>query len=257
MNRHHRVRVRAALVGLVVATAALASACTPAEFQAWWTDHGNAPLQEPELSTLAQVATEYWDEVFRENRYTSEIHTIDAALAARMTPSSWRPGCPVPLENLRYLRVSYMRFDGTEQVGEMVVNADVAETVTKAFKVLWDEDVRFERMQLVDDFGGDDAASMAADNTSAFNCRSVAGSSSWSQHAYGRAIDINPVQNPSVVRGQVDPPAGSAYLDRSDVRPGMLVSGDITTRVFRFIGWGWGGDWTSSKDYQHVSASGT
>ena len=112
-------------------------------------------------------------------------------------------------------------------------------------------------MQLVDDFGGDDAASMAANNTSAFNCRTVAGSARWSEHAYGTAIDINPVQNPYVAGSAVDPPAGSEYLDRANVRPGMMVSGGVGVNVFRFVGWGWGGDWSSAKDYQHVSLRGT
>ena len=112
-------------------------------------------------------------------------------------------------------------------------------------------------MQLVDDFGGDDAASMAANNTSAFNCRRVAGSSSWSQHSYGRAIDINPVQNPYVSGSTVSPPAGGAYLDRGHIRPGMIVADDAAVRSFAAVGWSWGGAWARTKDYQHFSLTGT
>ena len=256
-TRTRRRRPRALLAVGALALAALASACTPAEFQRWWTDGGRAPLSEPELSTLAAAATRYWDEVYREDRFSYQVRPIDSALAARMTPTSWRPGCPVALADLRHVRVAYMRLDGTEQIGELVVRADVARYLEGVFQALWEEDFRFGSMQLVDDFGGDDAASMAANNTSAFNCRAVAGTSTWSQHSYGTAIDINPVQNPYVGGTTVEPPSGAAYLDRQDVRPGMLVTGGAGVNVFRFVGWGWGGDWRSAKDYQHVSRSGT
>ena len=230
--------------------------CTPAQYQAWWTSQGNPPLSEPQLSQSAAAATRYWAEVARQNRYRSSAQGISPTLAARMAPS-WRAGCPVPLSSLRYLRVSYMAFNGSERTGELVVHADQVAKVTAAFELLWDANFRIERMQLVDDFGGDDAASMAANNTSAFNCRRVAGSSSWSQHSYGRAIDINPVQNPYVSGSSVSPPAGGAYLDRGNVRPGMIVAGDAAVRAFASIGWGWGGAWARTKDYQHFSATGT
>jgi hypothetical protein len=113
-------------------------------------------------------------------------------------------------------------------------------------------------MRLVDDYGGGDRRSMAANNTSAFNCRSVVGRPGvWSQHSYGWAIDINPVQNPFVMSGgTVLPPAGEAYVDRSRRAPGMIHRGDVVYRAFASIGWEWGGDWSSSKDYQHFSATG-
>ena len=125
-----------------------------------------------------------------------------------------------------------------------------------ALRTLWEERFPIASMRLVDDFGGDDAASMAANNTSAFNCRRVAGSTSWSQHAYGRAVDVNPVQNPWVSGSTVDPRAGAAFADRRRVRPGMLVSGAPAVRAFEVRGWGWGGRWSSVKDYQHFSANG-
>jgi hypothetical protein len=97
---------------------------------------------------------------------------------------------------------------------------------------------------------------MRHDNTSAFNCRFVAGTTTWSQHAYGRAIDLNPVENPYVAGSHVSPRRGRRFLDRSDVRPGMVVDGDLVWRAFRDIGWEWGGTWTSAQDYQHFSANG-
>ncbi len=250
---------RSKTIVVVVATAvamALLGGCTPAQFQRWWTERGNAPLPEPELSRLAAVATDYWAEVFRKGRFHADVLPIDAALAARMTPTSWRPGCPVPLSDLRYIRASFMAFDGSEQTGEIVVHRDAAQVTVALLKGMWEHRFPMERMRLVDDYGGSDDASIAANNTSAFNCRAATGGSNWSQHAYGRAIDINPVQNPYVTNSVVLPAAGAAYLDRGNVRPGMIVPGSIVWNVVKFVKWGWGGDWTSLKDYQHVSPSG-
>jgi hypothetical protein len=247
-------RTQLVLVALVVGLTS--AACTPEQFQVWWTAQGNPPMKEPELSRAAAAATAHWREVARKERFTWSVRPIDQALAARMTPSSWRAGCPVPLSSLRYVRVSHMGMDGSERVGEIVLHADAANHAVMAFKILWDDRFPIERMRLIDDYGGNDDASMAANNTSGFNCRRVAGTSTWSQHAYGRAIDINPVQNPYVSGSTVAPPAGSAYLNRSDVRPGMIVPRSTALSAFRRIGWGWGGDWTSAKDYQHVSANG-
>jgi len=253
--RPRDARSRVAVVAAVCSMVLLAG-CTPEQFQAWWTARGNPPLQEPELSRRAAIATNYWREVARQRRFSYSVHRIDSALAARMTPSSWRPGCPVPLSSLRYLWVSYMDPQGRERTGEIVVHADAVSHTVMAFKVMWDHRFPITRMRLVDDYGGNDDASMAADNTSAFNCRRVAGSSSWSEHSYGRAIDLNPVENPYVSGSTVSPPAGAAYLDRGDARPGMVRRGDAVHRVFTQMGWGWGGDWSSSKDYQHFSATG-
>jgi D-alanyl-D-alanine carboxypeptidase-like protein len=180
---------------------------------------------------------------------------IEPAPAERMT-ESWRPGCPVALKDLRLLTLTHWGFDGEVHRGKLVVHADEAHAVTEAFRVLFRSRFPIKRMQLVDVYGGDDDRSMAANNTSAFNCRTVEGSSSWSEHAYGRAIDINPIQNPFVQEGRVSPAAGSRYLDRSRRAKGLIRAKDAVVRAFAAIGWGWGGYWTSSKDYQHFSASG-
>ena len=111
-------------------------------------------------------------------------------------------------------------------------------------------------MVLVDRYGASDDRSMAADNTSAFNCRRVEGSTAWSEHSYGRAIDVNPLENPYISRRGVLPPAGRAFLDRSLRRRGMIHAGDAVVRAFASVGWGWGGAWTSPRDYQHFSATG-
>jgi D-alanyl-D-alanine carboxypeptidase len=174
---------------------------------------------------------------------------------------SHRDGCPVPLRFLRHLRLSYVGFDGAARTGELVVHEDVAQDVAEVFGRLYAARWPIARMRLVDAYRGDDDRSMAANNTSAYNCRPVAGSTSWSEHAYGKAIDLNPVQNPYVQAGSVAPPAGRRFanLDRSDgaaARPGIVRAGDVVVRAFADVGWTWGGTWASSKDYQHFSLSG-
>jgi hypothetical protein len=171
---------------------------------------------------------------------------------------SWRPGCPVPPAGLRRLRLSYWGFDGRRHVGELVVRDRVTPDVVRVFRVLYREHFPIRRLESVDRYRADDHASMAADNTSAFNCRAaaVSGPKHWSMHAYGEAIDVNPLENPYVQGGQVSPPAGRRFLDRSDDRTGMAVAGGALVRAFDAIGWGWGGRWSGSKDYQHFSRNG-
>ncbi|MGH8893878.1 MAG: M15 family metallopeptidase [Actinomycetes bacterium] len=185
--------------------------------------------------------------------FTSSVQRIDDALKARMV-YSWRKGCPVARTDLRYLRVTYERFGGTARQGELVVHEDHAADVVDVFERLYAQRFPIRRMRLVDDYRGSDAASMAANNTSAFNCRRVTSGTSWSEHSYGRAVDINPVRNPYVYRGTVEPPAGEKYVDRSPLRKGMVTR--AVRRAFASIGWSWGGAWTTRKDYQHFSSTG-
>jgi hypothetical protein len=178
-----------------------------------------------------------------------------ASVTAAELPYSWRPGCPVAPAQLRALRVSYWGFDGRRHVGRLVVNADATSAVTVVFRRLYRGRFPIRRMRPADAYRGSDDASMAADNTSAFNCRyAVApGTKRWSAHAYGRAIDVNPVENPYFEGGRVLPPGGARYADRGRRRPGM-AEGPLVA-AFAAAGWGWGGRW-SSPDYQHFSADG-
>lgn len=189
--------------------------------------------------------------------FEGSVSAIDATTRGRMT-ASWRSGCPVGLEDLRLLRLTYLGFDGERHAGELVVHEDHARAVLGVFRELFDLRFPIERMELVDVYGGDDDRSMAANNTSAFNCRRSTGSAgAWSQHAYGLAIDINPRQNPYVgSAGTIEPPEGEAYADRTRTEPGMIHADDAVVRAFERIGWSWGGDWSSAKDYQHFSANG-
>jgi hypothetical protein len=143
-------------------------------------------------------------------------------------------------------------------VGALVVNVSAVSAIREVFVQLYAARFPIRRMQPIAAYGGSDDASMAADNTTAFNCRyAVApGPPQWSAHAYGLAVDIDPLENPYQEGGRVLPSAGSAYLDRAAVRPGMVVSGGVVVRLFASVGWSWGGRWTASPDYQHFSATG-
>ncbi|HEX4903617.1 MAG TPA: DUF4214 domain-containing protein [Acidimicrobiales bacterium] len=184
--------------------------------------------------------------------------TVEPVGAGTALPlaASWRPGCPVAPVDLRAVRFPHFRPDGTRGRGVLVVHHDVVPDVIALVRAAHGTRFPITQARPVDDFGGDDAASMAADNTSAFNCRPVAGTTTWSQHAYGRAVDVNPLRNPYVRGDRVDPPGGRAWTDRSDVRPGMLVEGSALVAAADRMGWGWGGRWSGGADHQHLSRNG-
>jgi hypothetical protein len=182
--------------------------------------------------------------------FRSTVAPIGPSLRARMT--SWRPGCPVALTQLRLLTLTHRGFDGRAHTGRLIVHERYAPDVVRVFERLYAARFPIRRMELVERYGSDDDRSMAADNTSGFNCRSVPGGG-WSEHAYGRAIDVNPLENPEVRGAKVSPPAGAAYLRRSRWARGMIHPGDGVVRAFVAAGWRWGGYWRSLKDYQHFS----
>ena len=186
------------------------------------------------------------------------FHASVAPVTAVELGGSWHPGCPVGPRALRTVHVSYVGFDGRAHRGAIVVNRAVTTSVTTVFRRLYAERFPIKRMEPIANYGGSDDRSMAADNTSGFNCRyAVApGSKHWSVHAYGEAIDVNTVENPYLEGGRVLPPAGRAYTDRSRYRPGMAVAGGVLVRAFASVGWLWGGRWTASPDWQHFSATG-
>jgi hypothetical protein len=168
---------------------------------------------------------------------------------------AWRPGCPVSPAQLRRVRVLHWGFDGRVRRGSLDVHVSVAAGVVRVFRRLYVGRFPIRRMRPVDVYRANDDRSMAADNTSAFNCRRVPGTRRWSMHAYGKAIDVNPVENPYVSSAGVQPPAGRAYLNRSRIRPGMAVARGALVREFAAAGWFWGGSW-GTPDYQHFSTTG-
>jgi D-alanyl-D-alanine carboxypeptidase-like protein len=189
-------------------------------------------------------------------RFRGTVSPISPALARRMSGVSWKPGCPVTLADLRVVRVTYRGFDGRAHTGTLIVHRSVGSTVVGVMRRIYAAGFPIRRMVPVDAYGGDDYRSIEADNTSAFNCRPVAGTLRWSEHAYGRAIDLDPLENPYVSGGTTSHPASRRYLDRSLLLPGMLHADDAVVSAFAAAGWGWGGTWSGTKDYQHFSASG-
>jgi hypothetical protein len=201
---------------------------------------------------LAAPATGAPAEPFR-----GSVKVLPASLRETMTGVSWRPGCPVPLSDLRLVRASHWGFDGRVRTGRIVVHRDVARDVLAVLRRLYEARFPIRRMVPVDAYGASDFRSIEADNTSAFNCRPVEGTTRWSEHAYGRAIDLNPIENPYVYPdGTTSHRASRPYLRRSPYRPGMAVEGGVVERAFDAVGWSWGGRWAGVKDYQHFSASG-
>ena len=183
-----------------------------------------------------------------------------ATFRAEISPVRWadlrfsyREGCPVGPAALRTVVISHWGFDGSPRTGRLVVSRRTAPAVVRVFRTLWEARFPIRRLRPVSAYRGSDDASMAADNTSGFNCRFVGGTSRWSMHAYGEAIDVNPVENPYVRGSTVSPGAGRAYLDRSPYRPGMAVADGVLVRAFAAAGWRWG---ASFGDFQHFSTTG-
>ena len=184
-------------------------------------------------------------------------HSVSRVTAAQL-PYSWHAGCPVAPAQLRRVWLSYWGFDGRAHTGAVVVNTAAVGDVVRVFRRLYSARFPIRRMRPIDAYRGVDERSLAADNTAAFNCRyAVApGPKRWSVHAYGLAIDVDPVENPYVLNGRVHPRAGRAYLNRARIRPGMAYRGGLLLNAFAAVGWQWGGRWPASPDYQHFSATG-
>ncbi|MGE5227607.1 MAG: M15 family metallopeptidase [Planctomycetaceae bacterium] len=209
-------------------------------------------------SLIALALVTLWTEpAASAQAYRSSVSRLPRAVKQVMRGSSWRPGCPVPLSDLRLVRVTYWGFDREAHPGKLVVHRWYADEVARLFGKLYEARFPIRRMELVDRYGADDTRSMKADNTSAFNCRYRNGvCCTWSMHAYGKAIDIDPVENPYVGPWGVSPPNGAKFADRSKRRKGMLYKKDRVWWAFHAIGWAWGGTWKGTKDYQHFSSNG-
>ena len=190
--------------------------------------------------------------------FNASISPITPNIKKRMiNGGSYRDGCPISLNNLRYLKMSYIGFDNREHIGEMIVNKSVAKEVVAIFRELYKAKYPIRKMQLVSNYGGSDFASIEADNTSAFNCRPVDGTNKWSRHSYGKAIDINPLENPYVSKSGHTSHKGSLQFVKR-VRRGnsapqraLILRNDLIVKLFKSYGWRWGGDFRCCKDWQH------
>lgn len=179
------------------------------------------------------------------------VGPVDAATRAKMG-KTWSAGCPVPIEDLRHVTVTHYGFDGAVHQGEFVIAADVADTLRAPFRRIFE--LRYP-IQVLNVTNGED---VPWDESAAFNCRKKVGDrSQWSEHSYGRAIDVNPVQNPYVSASSIVPDDGRAYADRSRTDAGVLHEGDPVVTAFEVAGWHWGGTWTGrTHDYMHFSTTG-
>ena len=180
---------------------------------------------------------------------------LSEAVNERITGVSYGEGCIVPYEDLRYLNIRYINFHGEEQVGEIICNKGIAQDLVEIFYELYLAEYPLESVRLVDEYGGDDTLSMEHNNTSCFNFRVVDGTSSLSKHAYGLAVDVNPLYNPYVTcpngKQRVSPAAGWAFADRSLDFPNKIDENDLCYQLFTGHGFTWGGHWKTMKDYQH------
>ncbi|HEV7769448.1 MAG TPA: M15 family metallopeptidase [Solirubrobacterales bacterium] len=214
------------------------------------------------LPALAAVLLAGWagapDVAVSAPAFDGRVERIDVETRQRMSGVSWHRGCPVGLADLRLLTLDHWGFDGQVHRGRLVVHRDSAPQMLRVMRKLYRLRFPIRQMRLVDAYGADDHRSMAADNTSAFNCRLVAGTPGvWSEHAYGRAIDVNPIENPYVTdSGYVSPPAGAPYAHRSRHVRGMVHRLGPVVKAFAAAGWEWGGNWPWPRDYQHFSATG-
>ena len=180
-----------------------------------------------------------------------EESSISPLQAARITEKAWHKGCPSDIADLRALTLSYWDFHGMPQTGVLVVNRAVATDVVFIFRKLFEHGFLIESMRPIEEFSGSDEASMEANNTSAFNCRDITGHpGTFSNHSWGRAIDINPLTNPMILNGNPLPPQGAAYRDRTQAWPGSILDQSFIVDLFRSRGWTWGGEW-KNPDYQH------
>jgi hypothetical protein len=189
----------------------------------------------------------------KSNEFHASIGPLPPAVVKR---SSYRPKCPVTLDQLSYIKMTFWGFDHEPHVGEMIIHASVAEDIVGVFKKLYRARFPIEEMRIVHHREIDAPPTGDTDVTSSFECREVTLGSTWSQHSYGLAVDIGPFHNPYVRDDLVAPELASAYKNRDWIRPGMIVEGDVVTRAFDAIGWQWGGRWNTLKDYMHFSQNG-
>jgi D-alanyl-D-alanine carboxypeptidase len=199
------------------------------------------PRRLPTVDTLPPPA---------DGAFHSSVGPVPADVAAR---STWQEACPAALDDLRYVTVSFWGFDDRAHTGELLVEAGSADGMAQVFQRLFEARYPVEEMRITSRPELDAPPTGDGNNTSAFVCRPTRGSTHWSQHAYGLAIDVNPFQNPYLNGERVLPELATSYLDRGNVRPGMILAGDPVVAAFAAIGWEWGGAWSSPTDTMHFS----
>ncbi len=254
-------RAASAVLALALLVAACTSAADPPPRRS--VDPATTSPSPPEVSVPPTPPPEgpEGDDPFAAQRTRFAGRVIDPlppSLQYEMRGETWEPGCPVPLGDLALLRFNYWGFDGEVERGPMVVNAAVAEDVLGVFRELFQARFPIRRVLLAKRFRPNADPDSRGSVTASFNCRPVVTpdgpGDTFSQHSYGLAVDINSLQNPYVREdGFVRNRFARPYVDRSQDLPGMIHQGDVVVRAFAAIGWEWGGDWSSGKDYMHFS----
>jgi hypothetical protein len=196
--------------------------------------------------------------------FHASVQPLSSPLRAELlTGRVWHAGCPVPLSRLRVLTITHWGFDHRPHTGQLVVNEDAAAPLARVFQRLYQLRFPIRHLRLTDAYGPTRSQPPDGDISGSFECRQAVpspctggtGTGTWSEHAYGEAVDLNPVENPYVGCGQTRDPSSRPYFNRARLRPGMVTPAVV--QAFRTIGWGWGGSWAgSTKDYMHFSATG-
>lgn len=208
-------------------------------------DDNSVDEKETDILVDETLDIEELEVIFTESPLSEEV-------IERIMDVSYKENNEIKIDDLAYVQVTHWGFDDKEYIGEIIVNKKIADQILEIFRELHDAKYPIERIKLIDEYNGDDQLSMLDNNSSAFCYREIAGSEGkLSNHSYGIAIDINPVQNPYVKKNTILPESGKEFLDRTDIRKGMIIEGDACYNAFKHRGWTWGGDWENLKDYQH------
>jgi D-alanyl-D-alanine carboxypeptidase-like protein len=248
---------RTARLAVALAAVALLAACGPGGGGV----RGRAPADPAVVGSLTSPVSPSLAADVVAPAFVERIRPIDTATRASMG-DSWRPGCPVAIADLRLLDLSFWGFDNQPHPGQLIVNRRVAANVVSVFRTLYRARFPIRKMEIVHAYVGPNYTGRtdqpSDDDTAGFNCRNVPGAPGvWSQHAYGLAVDINPVENPYVAAsGQVVPKEGRSFADRARRRAGTILRHGVVVRAFASIGWGWGGNWHSFQDFMHFSSTG-
>ncbi|MBN2689858.1 MAG: C40 family peptidase [Gammaproteobacteria bacterium] len=207
---------------------------------------------------ISDFSNPHWQKLFiaarRLKTNLANIQPLSASMMKKMQQYTWHKGCPVALQDLSALRVTYYGFDKKTHVGTLVVNRKFAPEISELFAALYQHKFPIESIKPMYEFRGNDDASMKADNSSAFNCREMTDfPNQFSIHSYGAAIDINPLINPYVFGDKVSPVEGKKYLDRASYHKGKITKDSFIVKEFARYGWDWGGSWPKGhpQDYQH------
>jgi D-alanyl-D-alanine carboxypeptidase len=265
MTCTHLTTLRRAVAGGLL-PGALTAAIVLAACTAHTANHVSAPRSHAGSSVPAAPITQTPKPVPTKTAlpavFEGTVSPLPGWLASRMRGTTWRPGCPVSLGDLSLLRVRYWGFDHRVHAGLMVTNSAVARQIVYVFRRIFQAHFPIEQMHLTHRYvPGHEDPNDARDWTASFNCRVAVTAhgprTNWSQHAYGLAIDINPIQNPYIASdGFIENYHARHYRNRSLQRMGMIHDGDAVVRAFEAIGWFWGGDWSHDKDYMHFSWNG-